>query len=370
MRADVVGAEGEERRRQILLGRPFGKLPQIEAHLHPQPPLHDGDLVARHVVANRLAALEFAPVVGQSRRLLRTADNRRKFGRLAGGEGGGEGVVVARGDGIVLVVVAAGAGDRQPHQPAADDVDLVVEEVVAVAELHADGEEAETGQRRVVRGEPHLVGGNLLGDEPVPGDVAIERPHTVVAVGVGEGELREADGTPAVGVGIAGDVEPVAPPAFAVAGGGEEAIDYAAEGFAFGGDVGLEGLDLLPDRRQSREVERRPPDQFTPTDTGGLGQPTRLAGAGEEAVDVGAGRSGCGRDRRAADRGKRPVPLVRSAGCDPAAQRVDLGRRQARPLRRGRHAQVGIGGQDAANQLALVGATREHGLGFGPLGGI
>ena len=268
------------------------------------------------------------------------------------------------------MIVAAGAGDRQPHQTAADDVDLVVDEVVAVAELHADGEEAEPGQRRVVGGKPHLVGGDLLGDEPVPGDVAIERPHTVVAVGVGEGKLREADGTPTVGVGIAGDVEPMAPPAFAVAGRGEEAIDHAGEGFAVGGGVGLEGLDILPGRRQSREVECRPPDQFTPTDPGGLGEPTRLAGAREEAVDVGACRSVCGGDRRAADRGERPMPLVRSAGCDPAPQRVDLGRRQARPLRRGRHAQVGIGGENAAHQRALVWPTGEHGLRLGPLIGI
>ena len=72
------------------------------------------------------------------------------------------------------MVVAAGAGDRQSHEAATDDVDLVVEEVVAVAELHADGEEAEAGQRRVVPGKSHLVGGHLLGDEPVPGDVAVE----------------------------------------------------------------------------------------------------------------------------------------------------------------------------------------------------
>ena len=150
----------------------------------------------------------------------------------------------------------------------------------------------------------------------------------------------------------------------------EKAIDDASKGFAVGGGVGLEGLDLLPGRRQSREVKRPPPDQFTPTDPGGLGEPTRLTGAREEAVDVGAGRSVRGGNRRAADRGERPVPLVRSAGFDPAAQRVDLGRRQAGALGGRRHAQIWIGGEDATHQLTLVWPTGEHGLRLGPLVGI
>ena len=64
------------------------------------------------------------------------------------------------------------------------------------------------------------------------------------------------------------------------------------------------------------------------------------------------------------------MPLVGRAGFNPAAERVDLGRRQARPLFGGRHAQVGVGREDAAHQFALVGPTGDHGLRLGPLVGV
>lgn len=73
----------------------------------------------------------------------------------------------------------------------------------------------------------------------------------------------------AVGVAVAGDVEPVAPPAFAVVGGFEELVDEVGEGV--GGGVGDEGVDLGGCGGEADEVE---------------------VGAADEAVFVGGWR-GC-----------------------------------------------------------------------------
>ena len=46
--------------------------------------------------------------------------------------------------------------------------------------------------------------------------VLVERSDDVVAVGVGKRKALEADGAPAMGVGVTGEIEPVPPPAFTV----------------------------------------------------------------------------------------------------------------------------------------------------------
>ena len=63
----------------------------------------------------------------------------------------------------------------------------------------------------------------------------------------------------ALGVGVAGDVEPVAAPALAVVRRGEQAIDEAGEGV--GGGVAFEGVDLLGRRRHAPEVDGGAADQ-------------------------------------------------------------------------------------------------------------
>ena len=101
-----------------------------------------------------------------------------------------ERVVVVGRDRVELVVVAAGAGDRQAHQAAGDDVDPVVDDVVRVVhEAPAERQEAHRRQRPAVVAWAELVGGELLDHEPVVGQVLVERADDVVAVGAGPGVL-------------------------------------------------------------------------------------------------------------------------------------------------------------------------------------
>ena len=170
-------------------------------------------------------------------------------GFFGGGEDTVEGVVVTRGDRVEFVIVTAGAGDGEAEDTAGHDVDAVVDDVVLITEeAAAEGEETHRGECGFVVAERELVGGELLMNEAVEGEVGVEGADDVVAVGVGVGEAAfgVADEV-ALGVGVAGDVEPVAAPAFAVAGAGEEAVHGASvRGVEGGWGSGTDG------RRESR----------------------------------------------------------------------------------------------------------------------
>ena len=91
-------------------------------------------------------------------------------GRLGrAGEDAVKRVVVFGRDRVVLVVVAAGAGDRQPQKTAGDDVDPVVDDVILIEqEPPADASRNPSPPavcRIVAAGK--LVGGDLLDDELV-----------------------------------------------------------------------------------------------------------------------------------------------------------------------------------------------------------
>ncbi len=181
---------------------------------------------------------------------------------IGGVEDAVEGVVILDGDGVVFVVVAAGALDGEAEGAAGDDVDAVVDDVMGdPEEAAAAGDEAHGGEVGGIRG-CDLVGGDLEEEELVVGEVLVEGADDPVAVGVSVDEAALLAGVDvAFGVGVAGDIEPVAAPAFAVVGAVEEAIDEAfdgggVEGIA-GGGVGEgfagEGLDLVEGRREAGE---------------------------------------------------------------------------------------------------------------------
>ena len=88
------------------------------------------------------------------------------------GEHAVERVVVGRRNRIELVIVAAGAGDGQPHQAAGHDVDAIVVDVERVVEEPAA--EREEAHRRRVGGISGLIGGELRDDELVERHVAVE----------------------------------------------------------------------------------------------------------------------------------------------------------------------------------------------------
>ena len=91
----------------------------------------------------------------------------------------GQRVVVGGGNGVELVVVAAGAADRFGQERPPDDVHLLVDDVDAHLvdvllgqHLRAEGQESgrrETREPLVVDGRRHQVAGNLLLHEAVVG---------------------------------------------------------------------------------------------------------------------------------------------------------------------------------------------------------
>ena len=165
-----------------------------------------------------------------------------------------------------------------------------------VAVALANGEEAGGGDaagvlvRRTLRGEE--VAGDLLANELVEGLVGVESVHDPVAIlhGLAHGVVRAV----ASGVGVAGDVEPVAAPAFAVGGGGEEAVNEGSQCgmrnaecgiFSSRAALALEHFDFLGCRRKAGEVEGHAADERARVG-GGIGRKALLVEAGEdEAVE-------------------------------------------------------------------------------------
>ena len=128
------------------------------------------------------------------------------------------------------MVVTTGAGDRQAHQSAADDVDPIIDHVVDIA--HEPASQSEKPQCRqglctVLRGE--TVGRDLLDQESVVRQVLIEGADDVVAVGVGPVVIRVLKQDVSLGVGIPRHVEPVASPPLAIPWRGQQPVDQAIE---------------------------------------------------------------------------------------------------------------------------------------------
>ena len=144
-------------------------------------------------------------------------------------EDAGEGVVVVRADGVVLVVVAAGAPDREAQEAARGHVDPVVPLVRArhrrIGDVVVPGtaaQEAQPGNRAFAFGFLQQVSRDLRLDEEVVGHVAVEGLDHPVALDVGVGVAlapRTARRQPAgVVLAEAGHVQPVASPALPVVG--------------------------------------------------------------------------------------------------------------------------------------------------------
>ena len=189
-----------------------------------------------------------------------------------------QGIVVLDRDRVELVVVAARAGDGQAEEGLGGGVDALVDGVVDVIEALADGDEAEGGEAGIVgRDVRDAVGGELLDDELVIRLIFVHRVDDVVAVGPGVGVAIVAEEAVALvdleaaRVGVAGGVEPVTGPAFAVVRRGEEEVDLlGVDGFEVAGRTsgargervgergviaGLdEGVDLFRGGREADQV--------------------------------------------------------------------------------------------------------------------
>ena len=164
--------------------------------------------------------------------------------------------------GVVFVIVAAGATERQAEESAAGGVDGVFERQVP---QFIRGGGVAPGQRQVAGGDDLLattgivgrwvggqdVAGELFADKLIERLVVLEGVDHIVAVeaSFGDGIVGVVAGR----VGVAHDVEPVASPAFAVVGRGEQAFDEAGPGVGRG--VGQIIVDFGGRGRQAEEVE-------------------------------------------------------------------------------------------------------------------
>ena len=265
------------------------------------------------------------------------------------------------------MVVAAGTVDRQAekHLPRGrhDVVEPVVAELLAVGRLVVPDAEPVVARRDegVTRGLGQFVTGQLLDYELVIGLVVIERPDDVIAIPPGMRLVAVA--FEGVCVGIANQIEPVSSPLLAVMLAGKEAVNHLLPGV--GRVVGEEVADFLLGRRQACHVVGRPADQGRLIGWRRRREPAMGQTGPDEGVDRICERlpcleripfSGRGRHRGPHERPERPVFLPLSPLVDPACDRVDLRRRQPRPL--GRHLRVGVVRGDPREDLALCSLAR------------
>ncbi len=184
------------------------------------------------------------------------------------GEDGSQGVVVLGRNRVELVVVAASAGDGQSQESLGESVDLLVHQVVDHLGLVLLGDGAGANRQKPGAehgsnvGIPRLVGGievsgNLILDETIIGEVSIEAVDHVVPVAPGIGHCDVF--VQAAGIGVAGDVQPVAAPALPVAGRGQQAVHQPRKGP--GSPVADKLLDFLLRGGQAVKVELGPAEQ-------------------------------------------------------------------------------------------------------------
>ena len=156
------------------------------------------------------------------------------------------------------MVVAAGAADGEAQEDRADGagdlgelrLPLDLGDDVAAHDLAGPAPAEPGGDQGVVIARLHLVPGELEREEPVVGQVGVERADDPVAISPGVGPLGVE--LEAVGVGIMGQVEPVLAPPLAVMGAGQQAIDQPLVGIR--PVIPDEGIDLGGRRRQAGQV--------------------------------------------------------------------------------------------------------------------
>ena len=167
------------------------------------------------------------------------------------------------------MVVAACAGDRQPHQAAERRVDAVFEGVclglgdgIRITPVGAIGradEEKSAGERPV--GNVHQIAGNLHHDEAVIRKISIEGIDNPIAVSPGAG-LVAAIVSGAKPVAVAGDIEPVAPPPLPILRRRQKPIDHPGKGVR--PSIRNECIDFTRRRRKPRQIDICPAKKRAP----------------------------------------------------------------------------------------------------------
>ena len=279
-------------------------------------------------------------------------------GRVGGVvEEGVERIELVDRDRVVLVVMADGAAASQPHPGLHHRARSL--DGVAILELGDERPAFARGHVAAIkaRGE-ELVGGRIgqqvarkLPDgELVEGEVLVEGADHPVAIAPHLTFIVEVQ---AMGVGVAGGVEPEPGLFFAVVGRGEISVDHALVGAGLG--VGEVLVDLAQFGRQPREGEGNAADERFPVGLGARCETLGLHRGEKEAVDrlIGPVGSGGRGELGLTDRFERPVLLVLRALFNPEAERFFLVCGQLFVGVRGRHHLGGVGRDDARPDLAL-----------------
>ena len=380
--AEFVGLLPRQLPERLVEQLPQSRQPgrRLVAHLQIgfEPGVPREQLRVRRPVESLQGLLQLGDPGLQVRGLLLLGSGRQGERRLvAVVEEGEQPVVLALADRVVLVIVTLAAADGQAEEDGAGGVDAIDDRLDAE---HLDVDAPLLVRRRVAvktRGDPirlrrlrEQIAGKLIDDEAIDRQVMVQGVDDPVAVGPHRAGAVDRE---AVRIAVAGQVEPVPGPAFAVVGRRQQPIDESL--VSVGPAVGEEIGDFLRRRRQADEIEADPANQGRAIGLGRRRQLVLPQPGEDEAVDRVAdpriiadiGKRGPG------DRLERPVVAVdvsrdddfvlrdNGAGIDPAANRRDLLRLQPRPRQR-RHRGHVLGAEERLHEATLRGLAGDDDL--------
>ncbi len=315
-------------------------------------------------------------------------------------EDAGKRVVIGLRNGIVLVIVAAGAGDSQAHEAAGYGIDAVMPLISAGDFVRAvvvipgpEAQKAGAGEHLGAVFGIHQVARELSFDEAIVRHIVVEGlDHPIaITIGVGVGAITSGERleTAVIVFAEAGDIEPLAAPALAIVGRGEETIDQF--GVSVWRNVLFESSDLFRRGGKAGEVEGGPADQvmlaglangmeaflFQP----GKDEPINFGASPASVFDGGRGLilKGLEGPEVPAFRGDGVLTVglgenggafrPDSSGLDPGLESFDIGGLELAALR---HAKIGVRFFEAGDERACggiagfergaVGAAFGHGL--------
>ena len=188
LRAQVLGGQREEEDRRLERVRRRRRGPD-QVVGRPLPRRFGEELVLAVEELPELAPLRRGLLLELARLAVRVrpVDQRQLERGLAAGEDAVERIIVGRGDGVVLVVVAAGTGDGQAQEAAGDRVDPVVDLVVDVVVEHPCPA-SESPSRPAARADPWArptSAASCSWTNRSKRQVLVEGADDVIAVGVG-----------------------------------------------------------------------------------------------------------------------------------------------------------------------------------------
>ena len=248
------------------------------------------------------------------------------IGRLV--EKGVKLIVFPLREGVVLVVVALGAAQRQAHPDLHGRINAVLDG--RDAKLLVVGSPFRVGHRVAMKGRRHKllerrlrqqVAGDLLDGELVERQVAVQGVDHPVAVAPNDAQRI---GAVAFAIGIARQIEPDSGPALAVRLVGHKPVDQPLVGIRI--RIGQKPFGFGGRRRQAAEVEAQASQQRVAIGLGRRTQFLALEPGQNEIVDR-VFRPGTVLDLRPRNRSRffqRPVPGVIRPLVDPLLEKLNL----------------------------------------------